>query len=69
MDIVSGDDIIIEERSRDEILKLKNIRISKAVKVQNPAFDVTPNNLISGIVTEKGIIIKPNLKKIKKIFK
>ena len=55
--------------SRDEILKLKNIRISKAVKVQNPAFDVTPNNLISGIVTEKGIIIKPNLKKIKKFFK
>tara|TARA_B100001939_G_scaffold17288_1_gene14377 strand:- start:14053 stop:15081 length:1029 start_codon:yes stop_codon:yes gene_type:complete len=69
MDIVSGDDIIIEERSRDEILKLKNIRISKAVKVQNPAFDVTPNNLISGIVTEKGIITKPNLKKIKKFFK
>ena len=69
MDIVSGDDIIIEERSRDEILKLKNIRISKAVKVQNPAFDVTPNNLISGIVTEKGIITKPSLKKIKKFFK
>ena len=69
MDIVSGDDIIIEERSRDEILKLKKIRISKAVKVQNPAFDVTPNNLISGIVTEKGIITKPSLKKIKKFFK
>ena len=69
MNIVSGTDIVIEERSKDEILKLNNVRLSKATKVKNPAFDVTPNSLISGIVTEKGIIVKPNLRKIKKFFK
>ncbi|MGD1837371.1 MAG: S-methyl-5-thioribose-1-phosphate isomerase, partial [Nitrososphaeraceae archaeon] len=39
------------------------------IKVLNPAFDITPPNLISGIITEKGIISKPFNKNIKKLFK
>ncbi|HAU39877.1 MAG: translation initiation factor 2B subunit I, methylthioribose-1-phosphate isomerase [Candidatus Peregrinibacteria bacterium GW2011_GWF2_43_17] len=51
----SGKQIPIEERSSKEVVKFK-------AKVYNPAFDVTPANLITGIITEKGII--KNLKKI-----
>ena len=36
------------------------------INVYNPAFDVTPNKLITGIITEKGIIRKPFTKNIKK---
>ena len=40
--------------------------VAKAKKVFNTAFDITPYNLISGIVTEKGIIKKPDKAKILK---
>ena len=56
--------IEIEERSSEEILKISGKIVSIASKVVNPAFDVTPNKLISGIITEKGIIMNPNKKKI-----
>lgn len=62
----TGRDIIIEERSQDEVLYqsgfdtggvLRNIRIaSPGSEAINPAFDVTPAEYISGIITEKGII-------------
>jgi len=57
--IKSGKDIPIEERAADEITHF-GLRLTapKGVKVFNPAFDVTPNELISGIVTEYGIIEK-----------
>ncbi|MBT6796013.1 S-methyl-5-thioribose-1-phosphate isomerase [bacterium] len=59
-----GKMIEIEERSSEEILKISGKIVSIASKVVNPAFDVTPNKLISGIITEKGIIMNPNKKKI-----
>ena len=49
----SGDDIPIEERSPDEV------RISKEDAVYNPAFDVTPGRLITGFITEYGILSPP----------
>jgi len=49
----SGDDIPIEERSPDEV------RITKDDAVYNPAFDVTPGRLITGFITEYGILSPP----------
>lgn len=58
--IDSGNEIPIEERSQDEILYIKNVRIAmEGTKVYNPSFDVTPSSYISGIITEKGIIYPP----------
>ena len=60
----NGEMIKIEERSPEEVIKIKGTLVSGAKKVSNPAFDVTPNSLISGLITEKGIIYKPNKTKI-----
>ena len=58
--IDSGDQIPIEERSSDEVTHIKGIRIApEGIKVRNPAFDVTPNKYISGIITDKGVIYPP----------
>lgn len=56
----NGDDIPIEERSHDEVTHIDGHQIApEDVNVINPAFDVTPSNLISGIITEKGIYTAP----------
>ncbi len=49
-----GSCIIIEERSKDEIVRIKDVQISKnEYDAYSPAFDVTPNELIAGIITEE----------------
>ena len=56
----SGKAIPIEERSHKEVTEINGKQLApKGVKVYNPAFDVTPNNLIAAIVNEKGIFRKP----------
>ena len=63
MSLESGDQIEIEERDADEVTHFANKSTApKKTQVFNPAFDVTPHNLITAIITEKGII-KPNYKK------
>jgi len=53
-------DIIIEERDPKEILQVGNRVITpEGVDVLNPAFDITPPELIAGIITEKGILQPP----------
>ncbi|KAH8504638.1 hypothetical protein H0E87_012033 [Populus deltoides] len=58
----SGKEIIIEERSPKEMLNarggLGEQVAASGISVWNPAFDVTPASLISGIITEKGVITK-----------
>lgn len=62
-------DIIIEERSKDEVIKIgKKILAPKDIGVINPAFDMTPPNLITKIITEKGIVSPPYTKSIKKLM-
>ena len=57
MKATDGDAIVIEERSCEEVTYVKGARIApKGVKVRHPAFDVTPATLITGIITEKGVI-------------
>ena len=60
MRLKSGKDIPIEERDGDEVRRVAGRLISpKNVKAYNPAFDVTPNKLITAIITENGIFNKP----------
>jgi methylthioribose-1-phosphate isomerase len=55
--IASGVDIAIEQRDRNEVLTCGGQRIApEGIKVYNPAFDVTPNHLITAIITDKEII-------------
>lgn len=70
MAISEGKNIPIEERPNDEIRKVfDKTRISVPdVDCWNPAFDVTPPELIAGIITEKGIITAPYRENIKKTF-
>jgi len=63
-----GKSIPIEERDEKEITEIKGIRIAPYnINVRNPVFDVTPNELLTGIICEKGIIKKPFNENIKKI--
>ncbi len=56
----AGADIPIEQRPAREVTHLRNQQIAPAgVRVANPAFDVTPNNLVSAIVTENGVARAP----------
>jgi len=70
LNMKSGKSIIIEERSRDEVagMHLKKDIIPEGVGVFNPAFDVTPHDLISAIITDKGVINKPDKKNVGKII-
>ncbi len=59
---VTGDQIPIEERDPAEVLdiQIKGARVTPdGARAKNPAFDVTPHHLLSGFVTEKGIIYPP----------
>ena len=50
-------DTIIEERDPEEVTHYGKCRICpEATEVINPAFDIVPNDLITGIITEKGVI-------------
>ncbi len=65
----NGSEIPIEERKAEEVTCGFGKRTApKGVPVYSPAFDVTPAKLISGIITEFGIIEKPNMTTIKKHF-
>lgn len=65
----NGDKIVIEERDTEEVLKINGKNIAAAgTKAVNPAFDVTPSSLIAAIITEKGIIKNPDLKKMRKLY-
>jgi methylthioribose-1-phosphate isomerase len=56
----SGDAILIEDRSPDEVLAVGGVRFAPAgVTAANPAFDVTPASLITAIVTEGGVARPP----------
>ncbi|MHB2154285.1 S-methyl-5-thioribose-1-phosphate isomerase [Calditrichota bacterium GD2] len=64
LNIDSGQQIPIEQRPKEEVLQFWNIPSKDSYQVYNPAFDVTPGDLINGIITEFGIIKKPFEKNI-----
>jgi methylthioribose-1-phosphate isomerase len=70
LSLSKGKDIPIEERSPEEVKKIGGKYITlKNVSVKNPAFDVTPAKLITAIITERGVIGKPDRRKIMKMLK
>ena len=57
---LTGSDIVIEQRNPEEVTHLAGVQTAPDnVKVLNPAFDVTPNEMITGFITEYGIIKPP----------
>lgn len=66
----TGDDINIEQRKPEEVTEMwyKERMAPEGVKVYNPAFDVTDNELITGIVTEYGVLKAPYDVAIRKLF-
>ena len=68
--IKSGDEIPIEERSHDEVTTINGKLVcAEGVNVINPGFDVTPHELIAGIITEVGILRPDYNKSIADAFK
>lgn len=56
----TGDLIPIEERSAEELTEIDGVRVApKGCSVFNPAFDVTPGEMITGIITEQGVHAAP----------
>ena len=61
----SLDEIVIEERDPREVLYVGRERIApRGAKVWNPAFDITPPELVSGIITERGVYKPEELKEL-----
>ena len=65
----TGDNIPIEQRNPDEVTHFQHVTIApQEVAVFNPAFDVTPASLISGFITNHGLIMPPYTKHINKLI-
>ena len=68
MSISSGDEIIIEERNPEEVTCIQGVRTApEGILAANPAFDVTPHQYITAIITEKGILREPFADGMRKI--
>ena len=68
LSLPTGAEIPIEERAPDEVTHIQGALIApKGIKVANPAFDVTPHNYITLIITERGIIKEPYQEELTKI--
>ena len=64
LSIEKGSDIEIEERSADEVRGFReNHWAAVGVSIRNPSFDVTPVELVTGLITEKGVVSNNELKK------
>jgi methylthioribose-1-phosphate isomerase len=69
MNISCGKDIPIEERSVDEVKGFRDTHwAAEGVKIRNPSFDVTPAELVTGLITERGVVLQPDLKKLQQLF-
>jgi methylthioribose-1-phosphate isomerase len=69
MNCPTGEQIPIEERNIREITHVQDIQLAPdGIDVSNYAFDVTPNELVSAIITEKGVARAPYTESLKKQF-
>lgn len=71
LSIKTGDDIVIEQRNPEEVTQMwyEKRMAPEDINVYNPAFDVTDNELITAIITEKGIVRAPYKENIEKVLK
>ena len=69
INVATGSDIPIEERSAEEVLGYRESRWApEGVTAANPVFDVTPAELVTALITEKGITRQPDAEKIAALF-
>jgi len=69
LDLENGDLIPIEEREPEEVLSFAGHLVGpEGVNAYNPAFDITPAQYISALITEKGVLIPPYRSRIKDLF-
>jgi methylthioribose-1-phosphate isomerase len=69
LDSRSEKDIPIEQRDRSEIVVINGKTVAPdAVEVENPVFDVTPNHMVTAIITDRGIARKPYKRSIARLF-
>lgn len=69
INVDSGENIIIEERCTTEVTHFGGIATApEGITVFNPAFDITPARLITAIITEQGVVCKPDREKIEKLL-
>lgn len=62
-------DVIVEERGSDEVAKVRGRRIApKGIPVANPAFDATPPELITSIISDRGIIERPITRNLMRVI-
>ena len=69
LSLASGEEIPIEERDSTEVTHIRDHQLAPdGVNVHNPAFDVTPHQFITAIITDKGVARPPFVKSLKKLF-
>ena len=69
LSIPDGNAIPIEERAAEEVTGFRDCQwAAKGVQVRNPAFDVTPAELVTALITEKGVVRQPNRDNIARLF-
>jgi methylthioribose-1-phosphate isomerase len=67
--VADGSAIPIEERDASEVTGYAGVRWApEGVSVANPAFDITPAELVSRLFTEKGAVTRPDRRKIRALF-
>jgi methylthioribose-1-phosphate isomerase len=65
----SGAAIPIEERDSNEVTAIAGVRFAPSgVAARHPAFDVTPAELVTALITERGVVLEPNREKIQALF-
>jgi len=69
LEIADGESIPIEERAADEVTGYRGSRwAAEGVAVRNPAFDVTPAELVTGLITELGVLRAPSRSGVAELF-
>ncbi|QDX79930.1 S-methyl-5-thioribose-1-phosphate isomerase [Denitratisoma sp. DHT3] len=67
--LASGAEIPIEERTADEVTGYRDCQwAAQGVAVRNPAFDITPAELVTALITEKGVVHAPDREKLAALF-
>ncbi len=65
MSLETGEQIPLEVRSEEELLAFNGQQVAASgAKAWNPVFDVTPAGLVDAIVTERGVVLQPNMEKM-----
>ncbi len=66
--LASGDQIPIEQRAAGEVTHVQGVPVApEGVRVENPAFDVTPNRYVTAIITERGVARAPYSESLRKL--